>query len=46
MHRVFIDSDIITRNKKHYKRSKIAVCTAEEYLNIWASQLDENGYGK
>lgn len=29
---------IITRNKKHYKQSKISVCTAEEYLKIWASE--------
>ena len=34
---------IITRNKKHYKQSKISVCTAEEYLKIWASQVDGNG---
>jgi len=31
---------IITRNKKHYKKSKISVCTAEEYLNIWAAQAN------
>lgn len=29
---------IITRNKKHYKKSEISVCTAEEYLNIWTAQ--------
>jgi predicted nucleic acid-binding protein len=34
---------IITRNKKHYKHSKISVCTAEEYLKNWASQTDGNG---
>ena len=34
---------IITRNKKHYKQSKISVCTAEEYLEIWAASVDENG---
>ena len=31
---------IITRNKKHYKQSKISVCTAEEYLKIWASETE------
>ncbi len=28
---------IITRNKRYYKQSKISVCSAEEYLDIWAS---------
>jgi predicted nucleic acid-binding protein len=37
---------IITRNKKHYKQSKISVCTAEEYLKIWAAQADGNGKTK
>lgn len=32
---------IITRNKKHYKPGKISVCTAEEYLKIWASESDD-----
>ena len=27
---------IITRNKKDYQKSKIPVCTPEEYLMIWA----------
>lgn len=31
----------ITRNKKHYKLSEITVCTAKEYIEIWASQADE-----
>jgi predicted nucleic acid-binding protein len=31
---------LITRNKKHYTQSKISICTAEEYLEIWASQAD------
>lgn len=31
---------IITRNKKHYKQSKISVCTAEEYLKIWAAETE------
>jgi predicted nucleic acid-binding protein len=31
---------IITRNKKHYKQSKISVCTAEEYLKIWVSETE------
>ena len=30
---------IITRNKKHYKQSKISVCNAEEYLKIWVSEV-------
>jgi len=30
---------IITRNKKYYKQSKISVCTADEYLKIWASEV-------
>ena len=34
---------IITRNKTHYKQSKISVCTAEEYLEIWASQAEVDG---
>ena len=29
---------LITRNKKDYKKSKISVCTADEYVKIWASQ--------
>ena len=29
---------IITRNKKHFKRSELSVCTADEYLKIWASE--------
>ena len=31
---------IITRNKKHYKQGEISVCTAEEYLKIWAAEAD------
>ena len=31
---------LITRNKKDYKKSKISICTAEEYLKIWASQVE------
>jgi predicted nucleic acid-binding protein len=31
---------IITRNKQHYKQSKISVCTAEEYLKIWMSETE------
>jgi len=31
---------LITRNKKDYKKSKISICTAEEYLKIWASQAE------
>ena len=34
---------IITRNKKHYKQSKISVCTAEEYLKIWAAHKSRDG---
>lgn len=26
---------LITRNGKHYKKSDITVCTAEEYIKIW-----------
>ena len=37
---------IITRNKKHYKQSKTSVCTAEEYLKIWAAQAEGNGKSK
>lgn len=29
---------IITRNKKDYKKSRIPVCTAEEYLQIWTAE--------
>lgn len=29
---------LITRNKKDYKKSKISICNAEEYLKIWASR--------
>ncbi len=32
---------LITRNKKHYKQSTISICTAEEYLQIWASAADK-----
>ncbi len=31
---------LITRNKKDYKKSKISIYTAEEYLNIWVSNHD------
>ncbi len=39
---------IITRNKKHYKQSKISICTAEEYLKIWAllaGEIEKNRNG-
>jgi len=29
---------LITRNTQDYKKSKIPICTAEEYLKIWASK--------
>ena len=29
---------IITRNKKDYLKSQIPVCSAEEYLLIWATE--------
>ena len=32
---------LITRNKRDYKKSKISVCTAEEYLKIWASHTKD-----
>lgn len=32
---------LITRNKKDYKKSKISICTAEEYLKIWSTQLNK-----
>ena len=32
---------LITRNKKKYKKNKISICTAEEYLKIWASQATQ-----
>ena len=37
---------IITRNKKHYKQSKISVCTAEEYLKIWKSETNGSAKNK
>ena len=32
---------LITRNKKDYKKSKISICTPEEYLKIWSTHLNK-----
>lgn len=37
---------LITRNQKHYKQSTISICTAEEYLKIWAAAVKKNGNNK
>ena len=29
---------IITRNKKDFKKSKIPICTSDEYLMIWSAE--------
>jgi predicted nucleic acid-binding protein len=32
---------IITRNKRHYKKSRISVCDAGEYVDIWVSRMGQ-----